>query len=80
MKSARSAREIDEGLVKSTVDNDDRRKLIARLTAKGEIVVEKAFGVAMARFGKIFASFSRQELTTLTALLNRVREEFISPS
>ncbi len=65
-----------EGLVKSSVDAGDRRKLIARLTAKGEIVVEEAFGVAMARFGRLFAAFSREELMTLTALLNRVREEF----
>lgn len=69
-----------EGLVASTVDCDDRRKLIARLTAKGDIIVEEAFRIAMARFGKPFASFSREELATLTALLNRVREEFISPS
>jgi len=68
-----------EGLVKSAVDRDDRRKLIARLTAKGEIIVEEAFGVAMARFGKLFASFSREELTALTALLNRLRQEFIPP-
>ncbi len=65
-----------EGLVKSSVDTGDRRKLIARLTAKGQIVVEEAFGVAMARFGRLFAAFSREELMTLTALLNRVREEF----
>ncbi|MGA2416501.1 MAG: hypothetical protein ABSF59_18755 [Candidatus Sulfotelmatobacter sp.] len=51
-----------------------------RLTAKGEIIVEEAFGVATARFGKIFTSFSREELTTLTALLNRLREKFIPPS
>ena len=66
-----------EGLVKSSVDTGDRRKLIARLTAKGQIVVEEAFGVAIARFGRLFAAFSREELMTLTALLNRVREEFM---
>ncbi len=69
-----------EGLLESAVDRDDRRKLIARLTAKGEIIVEEAFGVAMARFGKRFASFSPQELTTLNALLKRVRAEFILSS
>jgi len=58
-------------------DTDDRRKLIARLPAEGEIVVEEAFGVAMARFGKLFASFSREELATLTVLLNRVREKVV---
>jgi len=69
-----------EGLVESSVDCDDRRKLIARLTAKGEIIFEEALGIAMARFGKLFTSFSPEELTTLTTLLNRVRAEFIPPS
>ena len=32
-----------DDFVKSTVDPDDRRKLIARLTAKGEAVVRKAY-------------------------------------
>jgi len=54
--------------------DDDRRKLIARLTAKGEIIVEEAFAVAMARLGTLFRSFSRKELATLTALLNRARD------
>ena len=60
----------------AAVDSDDRRKLIARLTAKGEIVVEAAFGVAMAKLGVLFTTFSREELATLSALLDRVREEF----
>ncbi len=69
-----------EGSVDSAVDGNDRRKLIARLTAKVEIVVEEAFAISMARFGKRFASFSREELATLTTLLNRVRDEFMSPT
>ena len=32
-----------DGFVKSYVDRDDRRKLIARLTSKGEAVINKAF-------------------------------------
>ncbi len=58
----------------------DRRKLIARLTAKGEIIVKEACGVAMARFGKLCGSFSREQRASLTALLDRVREGFIPPS
>jgi hypothetical protein len=50
------------------------------LTAKGEIIVKEAFGVAMARFGKLFGSFSREERASLTALFDRVREGFIPPS
>jgi DNA-binding MarR family transcriptional regulator len=46
-----------DGMVESAVDSEDRRKLIARLTAKGEIIVEAAFAVFMARFGKLFTSF-----------------------
>ncbi len=67
-------------LVEFAVHSDDQRKLIARFTAKREIIVEEAFGVAMARFAKLFSSFSKEELATLTALLNRVREELIPPS
>jgi DNA-binding MarR family transcriptional regulator len=68
-----------EGFVKSYVDRDDRRKLIARLTAKGEAVINKAFEVNVARFRAVFASFSPAELTSLTALLRRVREGFATP-
>jgi len=63
-----------EGFVKSTVDGEDRRKQIARLTVKGEAVIRKAFEVNLARFRKLFASLSTAELDSLTALLHRVRE------
>ena len=65
-----------EGFVKSEVDPDDRRKLIARLTARGEAVINKAFEVNVARFRAVFASLSPAELTSLTALLHLVREGF----
>jgi DNA-binding MarR family transcriptional regulator len=68
-----------EGFVKSTADRKDRRKLIARLTAKGEAVIKKAFEVNMGRFRAVFASLSPAELTSLTALLHRVRESFAAP-
>jgi DNA-binding MarR family transcriptional regulator len=68
-----------EGFVKSTVDRDDRRKLIARLTPRGEAVIKKAFEVNLARFRSLFASLSSTNLTHLTAMLNRVRESFAAP-
>ena len=68
-----------EGFVKSTVDREDRRKLIARLTAKGEAAIKKAFEVNLARFRKLFASLSAAELASLMVLLDRVRESLATP-
>ena len=65
-----------EGFVKSYVDRDDRRKLIARLTSRGDAVIKKAFEGNLARFREVFASFSSDELMTLRALLQRFREGF----
>jgi DNA-binding MarR family transcriptional regulator len=67
-----------EGFIKSTVDRDDRRKQVARLTAKGEAVIKKAFDVNLGRFRTLFASLSSADLTHLTDLLKRVREGFAS--
>jgi DNA-binding MarR family transcriptional regulator len=65
-----------DGLVKSKSDEEDRRKLIARLTAKGETTIKKAFETSLNRFRAVFASLSEPELTQLTALLHRIREGF----
>jgi DNA-binding MarR family transcriptional regulator len=65
-----------EGFVKSTVDREDRRKQVARLTAKGEAVIKKAFEVNLVRFRTLFASLTSVDLTQLTTLLKRVREGF----
>ena len=67
-----------EGFVKSYVDRDDRRKLIARLTSKGDVVIRKAFEVNLARFRAVFASLSSAELTSLTVLLHRFGEGFVA--
>ena len=64
-----------EGFVRSTVDRDDRRRLIARVTARGEAAIKKAFETNAARFREV-ASLSPDELATMTALLGRVREGF----
>ena len=67
-----------EGFVKSTVDRDDRRKLIARLTSRGEAVIKQAFEVNIARFRKRRDALVGR-LASLTALLRRVRESFAAP-
>ena len=67
-----------EGFVKSYVDKNDRRKLIARLTSKGDAVIRKAFEVSLARFRSVFASLSSAELTSLTVLLRRFGEGFVA--
>ena len=63
-----------EGLVKSYMNRDDRRKLNAQLTSKGDAVIKKAFELNLARFRAVFASLSPAELTSLMGLLQRVRE------
>jgi DNA-binding MarR family transcriptional regulator len=65
-----------DGLVKSQVDGEDRRKLIARLTAKGEALIKKQHELNVVKFRAVFTSFSSEELSTLTALLHRFRKAF----
>jgi DNA-binding MarR family transcriptional regulator len=69
-----------DGLVKSCVDGEDRRKQIARLTAKGEAVIKKQHSLNLARFRAAFASFTSEELASLTALLQRFRKAFAAPA
>ena len=69
-----------DGLVKSQVDGEDRRKLIARLTAKGEAVIKKQHELNLAKFRAVFSSFTSEELSSLTALLHRFREAFGAPA
>ncbi len=68
-----------DGLVKSQVDGEDRRKLIARLTAKGEAVIKKQHKLNVAKFRTVFACLTSDELAGLTALLHRFREAFATP-
>ena len=66
-----------EGLVKSSVARDDRRNLLATLTAKGQAVTKKAVEANASRLGAAFASLSSAELATFGVLLQRVREGFV---
>jgi DNA-binding MarR family transcriptional regulator len=65
-----------DGVVKSQVDGEDRRKLIARLTAKGEAVIKKQHELNLVKFRAVFTSFTLEELSSLTALLHRFRKAF----
>lgn len=67
-----------EGLVKSAVDRNDRRNLIANLTRRGQAVAEKAVEANTFRLRAVFAPLSRAELTTVTVLLQRIRQSFVA--
>jgi DNA-binding MarR family transcriptional regulator len=62
--------------VKSTVDRDDRRNLIATLTSRGRAIVEKAIDSNTAPLHAALASLSANELKTLKSLLQRLRQGF----
>jgi len=67
-----------DGLVKSTVDRDDRRNLIATLTSRGRAIFEKSIDPNLASLQAAFATLSADELETLMSLLQRVRQGFIA--
>lgn len=67
-----------DGLVKSIVDRDDRRNLHATLTPKGRTIIEKAIDANTASLRVAFATLSADERATLTSLLQRVRQGFIT--
>lgn len=65
-----------DGFVISSVDNDDRRNLIANLTTRGQTIMEKAVKANAARLRAAFAPLSVNDVKTLTALLQRIRQGF----
>ncbi|HTW72559.1 MAG TPA: MarR family transcriptional regulator [Acetobacteraceae bacterium] len=67
-----------DGLVKSAVDRDDRRNLIANLTSRGRAIFEKAIDGNLASMRVAFATLSAEEQETLTSLLQRLRQGFIA--
>ena len=66
-----------DGLVKSSVDRDDRRNLVATLTSRGRAIVERAIDSNAASLRAALGSLSANELETLTSLLQRLRQGFI---
>jgi DNA-binding MarR family transcriptional regulator len=67
-----------DGLVKSSVDRDDRRNLVATLTSKGRAIFEKSIDTNITSLRTAFAALSADELETFTSLLQRLRQGFIA--
>jgi DNA-binding MarR family transcriptional regulator len=65
-----------DGLVVSSVDVHDKRKLLARLTKSGSAVVTGALDINTKRIETAFGNLSKAELETLTRLLLQVRQGF----
>lgn len=65
-----------DSLVTSVEASSDRRSVLASLTRKGEATVEKAIEANKTRIRTAFNVLSPDELTTLTTLLERVRQGF----
>jgi DNA-binding MarR family transcriptional regulator len=65
-----------DGLVKSVADRDDRRSVIASLTARGQTTMDNALEVNAARLRAAFAPLSTDELARFTSLLQRIRQSF----
>lgn len=67
-----------DGLVTSIVANGDRRSLLASLTRKGDATIDRAIETCKARLRTAYTTLSPDELTTLTTLLERVRQGFLA--
>jgi DNA-binding MarR family transcriptional regulator len=65
-----------DGLIQSIGDPQDRRRLLATLSAKGEEVVTKALDMNVSRLDTVLKDMSREDLETFSALLRRVWECF----
>jgi MarR family transcriptional regulator, organic hydroperoxide resistance regulator len=68
-------RMIKNGLVERKKDLLDRRTSRLVITPKGETVYLSAVKTAKELPEKVFSGFNRQQLTTLSQLLSRIREE-----
>jgi DNA-binding MarR family transcriptional regulator len=65
-----------DGLVQSVADRQDRRRLLATLTSKGEKVATDAMDLNSARLEQVMHDLSPEDLDVLQKLLRRVREDF----
>jgi DNA-binding MarR family transcriptional regulator len=67
-----------DGLVKSSVDREDRRNQVASLTSRGRAIFEKAIDTNFASLHAAFAALSANERETLISLLQRLRQGFMA--
>jgi len=63
-----------DGLVKSVGDTEDRRRQLAELTEKGASQVGQAIDKNHERLLKAIKGFSKEELSLLRSLLDRLRD------
>ncbi|KRG44571.1 MarR family transcriptional regulator [Stenotrophomonas pictorum JCM 9942] len=75
-KSSNVTRLIDQllakGLVSREPSGEDRRKLVVRLTAAGEQLIETVMPAVIAQLQRFFSGVEAQELQQMEALLTRV--------
>jgi DNA-binding MarR family transcriptional regulator len=64
-----------DGLIRSSADADDQRRLLATLTPEGE-AIGKALEINTTRLRSAFQDMSVIDMTTLTTLLSRLRNGF----
>ncbi|HEX4150869.1 MAG TPA: MarR family winged helix-turn-helix transcriptional regulator [Steroidobacteraceae bacterium] len=65
-----------DGLVQSVRDRQDRRRLLATLTSKGERVATDALDLNATRLEEVMHDLSPEDLDVLHKLLRRLREDF----
>lgn len=66
-----------DGLVHSVPDRQDRRRLLATLTSKGEKVISEAMDLNEVGLEEVMHDLSHEELDVLQRLLRRMRENFV---
>jgi DNA-binding MarR family transcriptional regulator len=66
-----------DGLVESVPDRQDRRRLLATLTRKGEKAATDAMDLNAVRLEEVMRDLSPEELEVLQNLLQRLREAFV---
>jgi MarR family 2-MHQ and catechol resistance regulon transcriptional repressor len=63
-----------KGYVKRAVDAHDRRARLAKLTKKGEILIDQIMPAHVARSISLFSHLTLDEVEQLTALLTKIRQ------
>lgn len=65
---------IDHDLITRNSDSDDRRRVIARLTRKGQSIHDKIVPVALAHERTLLAALEPEEAATLGRLLDKLQD------
>lgn len=69
----------EKGLVKRVIDASDRRARFARITKKGEALLDEVAPRHFARIASQMQKLTEKERETLVLLLKKLREEFRPP-